>query len=89
MKLHGKGHRDSSSALRRRYVQQVVLWDILCVIVIVVNYKVAIVLLGSLAWLLGLAAASWLLCLGLGSHERIRLGRERYVRGHGGARIAA
>jgi len=66
-----------------------VLWDIVCVIVIVVNYKVAIVLLGSLAWLLGLAAASWLLCLGLGSHERIRLGRERYVRGHGGARIAA
>lgn len=82
VKLDGKGHGDAASALGSWQVFRIVLWNVVGVIVIVVHHKVAIVLLGGLAWLLGFAAASWLL--------RVRLHVcKAHVQGHGAAGTAA
>ena len=66
MKLQGESNGDSSTTAVRLFLH-IVLIGIVGMIVVVVDYKVAVVLLGSLSGLLWLPAAlgTWLLLLSL------------------------
>ena len=95
MEFHGEGNRDTSAtAVRFITIGYVVFVRVVGVIVVVVNNKVSVVLLGCLAWLLGLSPALGTglvvgLLVGLVSHSRSRVVEVAWVGRNGLLRLGS